>query len=315
MNKVIQIITVAFLALSLQASAGEKVNKSLNAQGVNNVDVENLRGKVTITGWDKDTVEVSGEIDDQAKAFIFEKDGSSIIIHVEMPRHMDNYWNNGGSQLTINVPQQIRVSFKGVSSDVYLSTLANGTNAKTVSGNIESDNLSQHVELITVSGNIESDGLSGKVSLSTVSGSIDDKNSSGRLKLKAVSGNLSSTSEASEVLASSVSGEIDLTLAKVDELEMSTVSGDIDSRLSLNKGGLVKMGSVSGDIDLAFDNNVSARFNLKSNAGGDLVNRITDEEAKHAKYGPSSRLSFETGDANATVKGSTVSGRIKVSAR
>nr|WP_241242447.1 DUF4097 family beta strand repeat-containing protein [Thalassotalea sp. G2M2-11] len=184
---------------------------------------------------------------------------------------------------------------------------------KTVSGNINVNNLAELVDLSSVSGDIKSRGLSGKISISSVSGDIDDRASQGRINLSVISGHLVSHSQAEEVSVNSVSGEVSLTLAKVNELSITTVSGDADARLSLNDNGLLKVDSVSGDISIQFDNNVQASFKMRANAGGDLINRLTDDKVQEAKYGPSSKLYFNTGNGSATVKASTVSGDIKVS--
>jgi DUF4097 and DUF4098 domain-containing protein YvlB len=210
------------------------------------------------------------------------------------------------------MPKHVRVSFKGVSSNINISHFTHGSEIQTVSGDINAKDLMQQIELATVSGNIESTNLSGKLRLSSVSGDIHDRNSSGRALFKTVSGNLTSSSTANEVSANSVSGDIELKLAKVDELIVSTVSGEFESQLSLNENGLVKMSSVSGDLMVDFKNEVQASFNLKTNAGGNIVNGLTSAKARRAKYGPSSKLSFETGNASGSVRASTVSGRIEV---
>lgn len=313
MRKLLSLSTLMFAVVSFANIAGEKIDKSLAVDGATNISIENLRGKVKVIGWDKKQVSVTGELDDEAEEFEFEHDGSYINIKVKMPHNMHNFNNSGGSNLTIKVPSNLRVDFTGVSSNVTLSKLYKSTEVKTVSGNIDINDAREHIELTSVSGDINSRKLDGKIYMTTVSGNIDDQNSNGRIKLKAVSGDLVTHSKADEVALGTVSGEIEFTLASVDEIKLSTVSGDVDGSLSLNKNGLLKASSVSGDIEVKFNNDVQASFRLKSNAGGNLVNRITSDKAQHAKYGPSSKLYFETGNAKASVKGSTVSGTIKVS--
>ena len=73
------------------------------------------------------------------------------------------------------------------------------------------------------------------------------------------------------------------------------------------------MSSISGDLALKLQKNVQASFRLSASAGGDIINKITGQKANKAKYGPSSKLQFETGSANANVRASTVSGAISVS--
>jgi len=305
-----------YLPLLLMAAmpclAGERVDESMLLGSVKNVTIENLRGEVTVIGNSSGTVLVTGELDDKAEGLTFEKSGSRIIIKVEMPNNSHNAWGVDGSELTIEIPKHVRVSFKGVSSNINISNFSDGTEIQTVSGDINAKNLQQQVELATVSGNIDSKNLSGKIRLSSVSGDIHDRNSSGRAHFKTVSGNLSSSSEANEISANSVSGDIELRLGDIDELIVSTVSGEFDSRLSLNDNGLLKMSSVSGDLTVDFKNEVQASFDLKTNAGGNIVNRLTTAKAKRAKYGPSSKLSFESGNASGSVRASTVSGRIEI---
>lgn len=290
--------------------AGEKIDETLASDGVNTVTIENLNGKVTVIGWEKGQVTVAGELDDKAEKLVFKQIGNTIKIKVELPHN--NLRNTKGSRLVIHMPSNLRMNFEGVSSDVALENLTNNVAAKTVSGNIVAKDLSEHIELSSVSGSISTQNLKGKISLVTVSGDIKDKNSAGRLQLQVVSGNLVSTSEANEVGVNNVSGDIKLQLAKIDELNISQVSGDTAVNLFLQSDGVVKASSVSGAITLDFQDEVTADFRLKANAGGDLVNKLTSQKAERAKYGSSSKLYFQTGNASGSVSVNIVSGDVVV---
>jgi hypothetical protein len=310
-----KVVPMMLFSVACSSFAGEQIDKSLTLDNVKNVNIENLRGKVTVIGWDKTTIAVKGELEDDAEGLIFKQNGSSVKIKVELEKRNNHFWgNNGkGSTLTIHMPKNIRVSFEGVSSDVDFENLHASAEGKTVSGDINAENMSKRIEMVSVSGDIDTKALSGKISLSSVSGSIKDRQSSGRLSLRVVSGEIDSQSAAKEVVIENVSGDIQVALNKVDELTVSNVSGDFSGSLSLNDGGSIKMSSVSGGLALKLQKNVQASFRLSASAGGDIVNRITDQKAKEAKYGPSSKLRFETGSANARVRASTVSGEIEVS--
>ncbi len=302
----------SFLALS--AFAGEKVDQQLNVAANSNITIENVRGKITITGWNKNEVSVTGELDEKAEKFIFEKNDNGILIKVVTPRDIGHgsYSNEDGSNLVINLPQNARVNFDGISTDVKAKNLQHGSELKSVSGDIVAVNLADHIEISTISGDINTIDLSGKISLNSVSGEISDKNSQGRLRIEAVSGNIAAISNANNVSAHAVSGEIKLNLQKVDELELNTVSDDVNVILSLNNDGIIKANSVSGDINLFFQNNVQASFRLSSSVNDDIVNKLTDKKAKTAKYGPGASLNFATGNGNGSVRINTVSGDIKV---
>jgi len=299
--------SLLFMPLSM---AGEKVDERLNSDGVNAVSIENISGEVIIIGWDKTSVTVKGELDDKAKRLIFEQVGNTISIKVDLPNQ--GSWTSKGSELTIHMPTNIRMNFEGVSSDVEVRNLNNNVVVKTVSGDINARKITENIELSSVSGTIKTSLLDGKINLSTVSGDIEDENSSGRLQLQAVSGEIKSDSKANEVFVNNVSGNTELQLAEVDELRISTVSGNTEVSLFLQQNGVVKASSVSGEVELDFQNDVAADFRLKSNAGGDLINKLTKHKADRAKYGPSSKLYFQTGNANSSVRVSTVSGDVVV---
>ncbi|MBL4942626.1 MAG: DUF4097 family beta strand repeat protein [Colwellia sp.] len=309
-NCIIVALTSASLLFSPLGITGEKVDEKLSSVGVNTVSIENLAGEVIIIGWDKDIVTVKGELDDKAEKLVFEQVGNTINIKVELPHR--GSWNSKGSELTIHMPATLRMNFEGVSSDVDIENLTSNVIVKTVSGDIEARKLTENIELSSVSGSIKTQALQGKITLATVSGDINDKNSQGRLKLQAVSGEINSATSANEVFVSNVSGNTELSLAKVDELRVSTVSGDTEVSLFLQNNGIVKASSVSGSVELDFQNNVAADFRLKANAGGDLINKLTKQKADRAKYGPSAKLYFQTGNGNGSVRVSTVSGDVVV---
>lgn len=298
------------LCYSNVSIAGEKVDETLTIKNATTVTIENLSGKVKVIGWDKESVHVAGELDDKAEKLVFEQSGNMINIKVELPNH--GSWDSEGSDLTIHMPENLRMNFESISSDVAIKNLTNNITAKTVSGDIKAENLKERIELSSVSGNIVSKSLAGKVNLSVISGDIDDNNSAGRLQLQAVSGEIESNSRANEVFVNNVSGNTRLKLVEVDELKMSTVSGDSQAALVLQSSGVVKASSVSGAVELTFQQGVEADFRLKANAGGDLTNNITKQKAIDAKYGPSSKLYFQTGNGSGSVRVSTVSGDVIV---
>lgn len=307
-NIILTAFTLISLSYAIPSIAGEKVDESLAISDAISVSIENLSGEVTVTGWNKPYVTVKGELDDKAEKLIFEQVGNTVNIQVVLPNQ--GKWNSTGSDLVIHMPSKLRMNFEGVSSDIELSNLSHSVTVKTVSGDIQAKDVAQHVELGTVSGNIKTDTVTGKVSLSTVSGDIDDNNSIGRLQLQAVSGEISSKSNANEVFASNISGNTKLNLGQVDELKVSTVSGDNSIKLVLQKNGMVKASSVSGSIILNFQPSIAADFRLRASAGGELVNKITSDEAKNAKNGSRSKLYFQTGNANGSVRIDTVSGDV-----
>jgi len=301
------------LLLSNQVLAKIDIAESLPSDNVTNISINNHSGLINVVGWDKDKISVTGTLDDDAEKLVFEQKGAQVLIKVEYPR-MDN-WSADGSKITVFMPKTIRMKSSSVSSDIHVSNLQGGVEVKTVSGDILAKNLTQSVELNSISGNINSDSLSGKVSLSAISGDIHDKNSSGRLEVRAVSGGVFINSQAKEVFFNNVSGSSEIHLAKVVELRIRTVSGDLTAQLNLNEKALLKASTVSGDLDFTFQKGIDADFSLKSSVGGDIDNNITQVKTEHDEYGPGAKLNFQTVNGSALVRVSTVSGNVEVSSK
>ncbi|MEW6999668.1 DUF4097 domain-containing protein [Colwelliaceae bacterium BS250] len=316
MNYYKYITGLTFSLLCAFSLSAKQVDQKLTVTASPQISIENLRGKVIILGTDKNEVWVSGNLDEKSTEFVFTEDDNKVLIQVKMPSRMNSsFWDNEDTEtkLHVHVPSNSIVNFQGVSSDAVISNITNEVYIKTVSGNIQADGLSKRVELDSVSGDIKTKSLKGRINLNTVSGNIEDEQSTGRISYQAVSGDLDIISNAEEVYASVISGDLHIKLGNVNDATITSISGNVRAELDLADDGLLKMSTVSGDIKLSLQDDVNADFRIASNAGGRIINKLTDDKVVTAKYGPSSKLTTTTGTGSASVKASTVSGSIRLS--
>ncbi len=283
------IVLAAILSLSGLAYAGEKVDKSLSADAEGIVEIHNVRGKIRVTGWDKNKIEVSGELDDLAEKLIFERQGKVIIVRVEMPKRNIN--KGDGSNLTIHIPKGNRVDFNGVSSDFLIEDVEGGMDVRIVSGDIDIINV--HKQLY----------------VSAVSSDITIKNSSGNAKMGTVSGDIKGKFSGKNISADTVSGDLRLHLKDFDSLSAKSVNGDVWVSGQLNDSGNAKLGTVNGDITLAFERAVNARVKVKTGPGGDINNKISDDEVEDI-FPNQQKLQMTLGDGSALIKIGTVNGSV-----
>ncbi len=315
MMKIMTPLMLLGMMLSSISLMAKTIDQQLSADGIVAVKIENLRGKVRINGADTKAISVIGKLDEKAQNFVFKHELDKVLIQVQMPKQMNSsFWHSEEeeSNLTITLPDHLAVEFTGVSTDVKVSEINSEVFIQTVSGDIKAADLSTKVSLKTVSGNIDAKNLSGEVVLSTVSGNINDKESKGQLVYRAVSGNIDASSKAQDIEASIISGNIDLNLDQIENANLSSISGHIEVSMVLRDQGRVKLSSVSGNTDLQVQEGVNAEFKVYSNADGKIINRVTKDQVKRAKYGPSSKLTTSTGKGSASVKASTVSGKVKI---
>lgn len=299
--------------MSMTALAGEKIDKSLTTSADGFVVVDVQSGNVDIKTWDKNEVKVVGELDDDAEGYDFEVDGRKVYFKVDMPeRRWGRYKNGKGSQLEFWLPAANQLKFEGVNVNVKADGVQGGSMINTVNGDIEASKLSDKIKLETVNGDISAEDLKGKISIHTVNGEVKDRNSEGTLAIETVNGEINSKTKATELALNNVNGDMRIVTGKVEDIEVSTVNGDLDIELELVSKGRFVYSSVGGDADILFSGKVSADFDIEAHAGGDIDNYITDDKVKEAKYGPSSRLRFKAGDGAADVEIDTVSGDIKL---
>ena len=309
-DRFLKTFAISALLFSYASFAAEAVDQQQNVQSEPNVKVKVQRGKVTFESWDKNQISVTGTLDELSQGFIFNVEGNKVTIEDKLPRQY-NGRNKDGSALTITLPKQLKLQVEGVSADYALDSLIGKLEISSVSGNIKANNLQQNASLQTVSGDILTRGLNGDINLQTVSGDIKDTQSQGKVNYQLVSGELTADTQASKVHVESVSGDAAIALAEVDSLNVKTVSGDLELSVN-NLTSSATLGSVSGDIDIKLLTATDIMVDINGGPGGKIINQLTDDPVTKGKYSPQSYLKFQTGNGDAELTVSTISGKVEL---
>ena len=277
------------LVFSTTVTAKTAVDQSLAVPSDALISIDNTRGEVTIIGWDQAKVTVKGDLDDLAEAFIFDLKYQQVVIEVKVPRLDLNRGN--GSNLTIQVPQESRVRFVGVSTDVEIENIRGGVQVQLVSGDLEARRIESQLLINTVSGDIEINGVIVSVLASTISGDLELVTTAESLRLD------------------TVSGDVDLTLKAFDQLAVHSVSGSMEIDGELNPAGHIELASVSGDIRLGLQPGLNATLDLDGGISGDIVNDLSDDEVE-TRFPSRQRLRAIVGDGSGRIGIRTVSADI-----
>ncbi len=284
------LLLLAFCISSVWAATS--VDETVAATGVTEISIENLRGKVTVTGAESELVSVRGSLDEVAEGFTFERRGNSIVMIVEMPQSRQ-LRGRKGSELTVLVPQNIFVRFKGVSSDIKVTNVTAG------------------VDLSTVSGDINVLQVSGELDLDSVSGSMTVTESQGKLMVSNVSGDVSADLLSDDIQISVISGNAELKGEGVKRAVISAVSGDIELGLSVSESPYIKVTTVTGEASLHLLNSLNAEVRLQTGPGGDILNRFNDRTVT-SSFVKEKALEFSVGTAAGKVQMNTVSGTLVI---
>lgn len=289
MKKLTAIILSVLLTTPVVA---EDVDETLDAASDGHVHVSNISGSITVGGWSRNQVEVTGELGRNVEKLIFERDGDKITIKVKVPR-------NGGrgieSDLHIQVPQSSSLDVGTVSADIDVEDVRGEQGLNTVSGDITSEGGESDVSAEAVSGDIE----------------INGERKEAETRANTVSGDVTLFRVAGKVSAESVSGDVIVDEGAFDRVDLSTVNGEILFRAQLRDDGKLTAETVNGSVDLDFADGVTGRFEVDT-FNGDIDNCFGDKPERTSKYTPGWEWSFQDGKGDSRVEVSTLNGDVTI---
>ncbi|HET9034447.1 MAG TPA: DUF4097 family beta strand repeat-containing protein [Dokdonella sp.] len=291
------LVSLLLLGAGSTALAGTPINQSRDVDASVRIEISNVRGSVTVSGWDQNRVEITGTLGSGSKGLRVEGNGSRLEIEVEKPG--SSGWFNWGSSskmddstLDIRAPRGAELHIDTVSAEVTVSEIAGRLlDVNSISGKIRLDSAARELEIGSISGSVELKGNGERVQVDTISGDIEFSANRDRLKFETVSGNITvSTETYREFSASSVSGDINLRGKPVGDARIDTET-------------------MSGDIRIEAVGELSARIEAETFSG-----RIRSDFGKvqEPDHGPGRSIDATVGDGKARLSIDTFSGDISI---
>ncbi len=281
------LLIIAMMSPALVVAETE-VNERHPLASDGHVLVENEFGEITIRGWDRDEVEISGYLSDDVRELEVKESGNGLRIRVDYYERR----SISGAELEISVPEGASVAAESVSGDIDASGLSGST-----------------LEMRTVSGDLYANASVGRLTLNTVSGDVDFAGSSSRVEVETVSGSVELEGVSGELEVTTVSGDVTVDGGVLSTGEFEAVSGDIELNVSLEDGGRIEVSSMSGDIELYLPSSQEAEFYLQT-FSGDIDSDVG--RVSNAKHGPGRRLEHQKGNNGATINLNSFSGDVSI---
>jgi len=235
-------LAVAFAVLPAWAEVREEFHKSVPLEANGEFSLKNINGKVTISAWDKNEVQInavkSASSEQKLREARIEVAGSghSVDVQTKYPGHTNN--NPAKVDYTIYLPRNARIfAAETVNGGIRIDGPRGRIKASTVNGTAEVWNASDELELNSVNGDV-------KASLSNAGHS--------RVKLNVVNGTVTLTLPASanaRLKASTVHGDIHSDLPVHVEKSKYAPGASVDSTLG-SGGAMIELESVNGSIYL-----------------------------------------------------------------
>jgi hypothetical protein len=282
---------LALAASNASADDDTSINKSAQADPAGQVQVSNTSGTVVVTGWERNVVEVTGELGEGSDRLEFESSGKLTRIKVVLPKR----GSSDDSDLLIRIPSGSSLSVNTVSADIEVTGVRGAQRLQAVSADITTEAGAEDVECKTVSGDItvQGEGKPGLITITTVSGDAQASNVAG------------------EVNGNTVSGNFDFDLGATTRSRLRSTSGDLSVRAKATPDARLDMESISGDVRLNLVGKPQAEFDISS-FNGEIRNCFGPKPARTDEYAPGRDLRFKEGSGSARVRIKTLNGDISL---
>ncbi|NII12111.1 DUF4097 family beta strand repeat-containing protein [Oleiagrimonas sp. C23AA] len=298
MKSINRTLLAASLLLCMgQAMADTPIDQSRKLDADAHVSIDNVKGEVTVTAWDRNQIRITGTLGDGAQPLKVSGDSHDLSIKVQGPSSSGWFsWGNdthmGPTALNIQVPSGVSLSVDVVSAEVSMSGLKGG-----------------RIDIDTVSGRVHVDAESPSVSVDSVSGNVQLDGTVKRADLETVSGDVLAPKVARVAKVQTVSGDARVGGGPFEKVSLSTVSGDLQLDGGPDKDGDVDIDSMSGDVRLNLPAGTSARMHASTFSG---ALRSDVGQVSHSEHGPGSKLDTRIGNGDANIKVETFSGNLRV---
>jgi len=255
-----QSLLIAALMAGVPAAAEQPVDETRPMEIGGSISIQTVAGDIDIRAWDKPEFRLTGELAGDEQHLDIRGDAGNWRIEVEEARG-DWRWPwgrgaGGGTYLELSVPASALVSARTVSGELDISGLSGDwLRVTSVSGNMAIETANAEYEIETVSGDTTIRGDGGRLDAETVSGDIDARGITGH------------------AIAETVSGDFNLLATAVNELDMSSVSGDMELAVTPSPDARLQLESHSGTIDLILPADTRFRLDFDS-FSGDLENEF-----------------------------------------
>ncbi len=294
MNETKQGRAAAVLAMALlfavAVPAQEKIDETHKLKSDGEISVTNISGAVTVTGWNRQEVRITGTLGKGVEGLVVEGDEERLEVEVKYPR-----WarNTGPTDLILHLPEKCVLEIEVVSADVEVADFRGVVGVEAVSGDVTIAGEPEEIDIEVVSGDVEIPALCSEIRIEAVDGDIHLAGATGDLAVEVVS------------------GDVEIVSDRVVDLEVEAVSGNVLFDGALNEKGDYSITVHSGDVEFRIPGTSDASFEI-STFSGDLESDFSINEIKKQKHHPGSEMSFRTGSGGARVEISTFSGDVKV---
>ncbi len=265
-------------------------NYPLSAGG--RLTLDNFNGSVEISGWDKDTVDITGtkyaSTESRLHEIHIDVMPSTGLVSVRTSRPTGPHWGNAGARYTIRVPR--KADLDGITSSngsINIDFMDGRARLRTSNGAIKARTVSGPLDAQTSNGSVDATDITGDSVLRTSNGKITAEIRRGGLDAHTSNGGISvrlDERDPKPVRLESSNGHIDLSMSAMREVRASTSNSSITVHLPGSAAADLRARTSNSSVTTDFDVSVRGMLSKHSlegriGAGGPLLDLSTSNGA------------------------------------
>lgn len=277
------LMTTLPLALAVAGAMQASTDTTFAVQQGTRIELNNLNGSVRVEVWDRNEVRVRADHGSRDRVRISDH-GAVVTIRAErqygMPIEVD---------YRLTLPRNAALSVGGVQAEVDVTGLKGDLHAESVEGSLTARDVGA-VTLTTVEGDVSVTGATGAVRVQSTDGDVH---------VSRVRGNLSATT---------IDGDVIMDNVDANQVDVSTVDGEVHFTGPLHDGGRYRLTSHDGDVTLIVPGQVNATVTVATFDGdfdSDFPVRMNSGQS-------SRRFSFTLGTGSAQIELESFDGHIRL---
>lgn len=235
------------------------------------LSIENFNGSVDISGWDENTVDISGtkyartpELRDSLKIEI-QHTADTVYIRTVRP---SDHRGNMGAKYIIKVPRRTQLDrISSSNGGIHTVDIEGAARLKTSNGGVRAENVKGNLDAQTSNGGIEVQNLAGSAVLHTTNGRVHVEDVKGSLEAGTSNGGIhvrmADPESSRPIRLQTSNGGIELTVEKLNQnaITASTSNGGITLHLPGNVGASLiahtSHSSISTDFEVQTQGSIS----------------------------------------------------------
>ena len=247
------------------------------------LDLNNFGGDISVTTWDKNAIHIKADNSERERVDV------DVDPQVVTVRTSSRYGAPHLVSFDITVPTWMALDLEGTYTDI------------TVTGS-QGD-----VTATTVQGDVDVTGGSGRLSLNSTSGSVKLAKAQGRIDVVTVNDGITVTDSKGDISAETTNGDVELTGIDADNVQATTINGDVTYDGTIKDGGHYSFSTNNGDVGVSVPPGANVAVTA-STFNGDFDACFPVNMTSSHKH----RFSFTIGTGSAKLEMESFGGDLKI---